>query len=524
MLIKIKNLTAGPVSLPGPLPRLSESQMVIVEITPENFDLYREELNTMQLNRTIDLEESEAPGSGYDLFAFNDDAGEITWRGIVIAGPGTSDDQLVKVTSADTTPDFLSQKIVNGGGLIFSILSVGGNEKLSIKSNAALTNLAPVDVTKSLAQAGTYGEAARQDHKHDISTAAPARGVGGGNTESVGGATSVARSDHDHKLRETGGPTDLTIGVIADGQTLRRVGTVISGYQDLDVLTKISATDGTADYLDPKVVGSGGTTTAIITVGTYEKLQITSPALSSTAPVNVTRATADAGSATESSKRDHKHDVSTAAPTQGIGGNNSAGVASTLISSDHDHKLRETGGPTDLTIAAIADNQVVRRSGTTLVGGTREFAPNTTDPSGTISDGDRYYNTTLKKWMVYDSSRTKWLSEETITMPWGRAGNTAAGSYYAGMAGIFTAVLGFPATRNGTVIAFGYTRSDNDAATFEITSNGTAIATLASSATSGTSTTLNADMSAGNILGVRNQTGGNVVSDAQGWVMIKWRA
>lgn len=57
--------------------------------------------------------------------------------------------------------------------------------------------------------------------------AAPAQGIGGGNTE--GAAVSFARSDHDHTVRETGGPTNLTVGAIADGQLVQRSGTVLIG-------------------------------------------------------------------------------------------------------------------------------------------------------------------------------------------------------------------------------------------------------------------------------------------------------
>jgi hypothetical protein len=58
-------------------------------------------------------------------------------------------------------------------------------------------------------------------------TAAPTVGIGGGNT--AGTSVSFARADHGHKLRETGGPADLTIGAVADGQFLKRVGTAIVG-------------------------------------------------------------------------------------------------------------------------------------------------------------------------------------------------------------------------------------------------------------------------------------------------------
>ena len=59
-----------------------------------------------------------------------------------------------------------------------------------------------------------------------IVTAAPAVGIGAGNTE--GASTALARSDHDHTIRESGGQ-DLTMGAVADGEPLVRDGTAIVG-------------------------------------------------------------------------------------------------------------------------------------------------------------------------------------------------------------------------------------------------------------------------------------------------------
>lgn len=83
------------------------------------------------------------------------------------------------------------------------------------------------NVTKAAAAAGASGKVADAAHKHDISTAAPAQGIGGSNAE--GTATSLARSDHDHTIRETGGPTNLTVGVVADTQLVVRSGTTLVG-------------------------------------------------------------------------------------------------------------------------------------------------------------------------------------------------------------------------------------------------------------------------------------------------------
>jgi len=58
-----------------------------------------------------------------------------------------------------------------------------------------------------------------------LGTAAPTTGIGAGNAE--GNALTFARSNHNHALRTDS--TDLTIGTIAIGQYLKRVGTTIVG-------------------------------------------------------------------------------------------------------------------------------------------------------------------------------------------------------------------------------------------------------------------------------------------------------
>jgi hypothetical protein len=78
--------------------------------------------------------------------------------------------------------------------------------------------------------------------------------------------------------------------------------------------------------------------------------------------------------------------LTTAAPSQGIGGSNAVGTAASFARSDHDHTIRETGGPTNLTIGAIADGQDVRRSGTTLIGVTPGAAVSITGWLPTLAD------------------------------------------------------------------------------------------------------------------------------------------
>lgn len=157
-------------------------------------------------------------------------------------------------------------------------------------------------------------------------------------------------------------------------------------------------------------------------------------------------------------------------------------------------------------------------------GGRTDYGALATDPVAVPADGDKYYNTSLQMEMRYDALRSKWLSVESTEFLFGRDGNTNLGQYYRTSDGrVMSAALGWYAVRSGTVVSLGYTRTDADAATFEITSNGATIASVASSATGGRDITLNANFSFGQVLAARNAAAGNVTSDVVGWIRVKWR-
>jgi hypothetical protein len=162
--------------------------------------------------------------------------------------------------------------------------------------------------------------------------------------------------------------------------------------------------------------------------------------------------------------------------------------------------------------------------GIVQVNGIKHYASSATDPTApTPAEGDRYYNTTLEMEMRYDGSRSKWLSVETITIDCSDQGTLNSGSYFQVGTLRMSATRGFPAFYDGTVVSIGYTRGDTDSATIAVTEAGTTIASLASTATSGVSNTINGDFSSGNILGVRND-GPNALTDGIVWVRLKWRA
>jgi hypothetical protein len=158
--------------------------------------------------------------------------------------------------------------------------------------------------------------------------------------------------------------------------------------------------------------------------------------------------------------------------------------------------------------------------------GRRDYPASTTDPTiPAPADGDRYYNTAIDMEMRYDGTRAKWLSVESSIIQFGRSGNTGPGAYYRGMDGhVLSDVVGFSAFFNGTVVALSYTRTDTDSATFEVTADGAAITTLASTAIVGKTVVANDDFSEDAVLAARNQSGGSTTSNVQGWFRVKWRA
>lgn len=148
----------------------------------------------------------------------------VSWAGFEIMGGAIGASSLVAknegtvLTSSVSSLDFV--------GLGVTASNLGGAVTVSI-GLSGLSYDTPVNVTKASALEGVAVTLARSDHKHDVSTSAPPMGIGGGNSE--GTSTSLARADHDHKIRTTDGPTDLTVGVVGEGEYFKRVGTQIVG-------------------------------------------------------------------------------------------------------------------------------------------------------------------------------------------------------------------------------------------------------------------------------------------------------
>lgn len=104
-----------------------------------------------------------------------------------------------------------------GNGLTKSVDTLHVGAGAGIQSNAdtveVLFGVAAdlANVTKAAEAAGVLNTAARSDHKHDASTAAPAAAaVAIGNAASEGTATSLSRSDHVHAVTAPAAPANIT--------------------------------------------------------------------------------------------------------------------------------------------------------------------------------------------------------------------------------------------------------------------------------------------------------------------------
>ncbi|MGH9811523.1 MAG: hypothetical protein ACRD4T_00155 [Candidatus Acidiferrales bacterium] len=146
---------------------------------------------------------------------------------------------------SNPAPDFSA-----GAGLTLAatVLDVGAGNGIQVNADTveaiygAAADIA--DVTKAAEAAGALNKAARADHKHDVSTAAPAAGaVAIGNAAAEGTATSLARSDHVHAVTAPAAPADVTKAAASAGAAT----TFARADHKHDISTAVVATVGTAN-------------------------------------------------------------------------------------------------------------------------------------------------------------------------------------------------------------------------------------------------------------------------------------
>ncbi len=241
-----------------------------------------------------------------------------------VSSAGTSNDKIPRA-------DHVHAHGNRGGGNLHSaastlsagFMSASDKSKLDGISPGAtstpLSNTAPVDITKSAASAGVSTEAARQDHKHNISTAS-AVSLTTTSVNSEGTATSLARSDHTHAIS-----SDVVITQTPDNSNAAGNS---GSFAKADHIHNIPT--GIAADLNANSVS------AIGAAALFARSNHTH-AIASGVPSNQTiAASVSAGTSANFARADHIHTFTTGTPST-ISTANSEGVATSFARSDHIH-------------------------------------------------------------------------------------------------------------------------------------------------------------------------------------------
>lgn len=193
-----------------------------------------------------------------------------------------------------------------------------------------------------------------------ISTGTPGGGGGGAPSGPAGGALSGTYPNPAVKaVTETSGPTDLTIGAIADGGYVKRSGaTLVSGAP----VVSVAATDAS-------IVVGGTAAAPTLATGTLDAVATLHPPVAAV-PFNGQKGTG-IGNGTAAQDIAAFGQIPTALPPNGTAG----GDLGSTFPNPTVTAIHETSGPTKLTIGSIPDGNYLKRSGSTLVADAGPTAP-----------------------------------------------------------------------------------------------------------------------------------------------------
>lgn len=364
-------------------------------------------------------------------------------------------------------------RVIASGGFITRIIL----ERALLGSTANILSFAaPVNVTKSSADAGVALTSSRSDHKHDITTDIGASWTIG-SSGAEGSSNALSRADHTHSVASPSAPENVTKAAASAGS---------------------SENAARADHKHD---------------------------ISVSAPIAISIGdTASEGTSVNLARADHKHSVSAGVPVD-IGTSNAAGSALTHSRSDHVHDLPFIPVQSALS-AATGDISFNSQNITNVasINGTTYYAPSATNPTvPPPNNSDQYYNTAIHEEMAYDGTRAKWLSFAQITLLSGAAGNTVAGSFFRGTDGLAYGVnIGHPVSK-GTIVGILISMTTSITSDIEIIIDDTVIATFPITTSGITSDlTLNADFNEG-LMKFRNKSTGGTLVNVQITALLKRR-
>lgn len=192
------------------------------------------------------------------------------------------------------------------------------------------------------------------------------------------------------------------------------------------------------------------------------------------------------------------------------------------------NELRTTGASVviDTSIPPSIGQQLVATSSTSASwqsNGFIHYGSSSTDPVGSPSGGDKYYNTVLNHEMFYDSSRNKWLSVALLFEGSGTNGSTNDGTFFKRFNGLTLSTTIGPYVPKGTIISLSFNNSNSGTIIYEILVGGIVVSELSTSGSSTAySNTINADFNGG-VMSSRNKFGSDTASNSQGVIQYRLR-